>query len=980
MQRNRAAGMSILIEARPMKLMTTVLIALLVGAGSGALGLSAVSAAVIEHPEGWPHDGSDLEPDPAVVFGRLPSGLRYVMMNNTNPKDRVVMHLMVQAGSLHESDRQLGLAHFLEHMMFNGSTHFPPGELVKYFQSIGMQFGADANASTGFTETIYDIVLPDGSEESIEDALTVLRDYAEGALLLESEIDRERGVILAEKQTRDSASWRTYVETLNFQMAGTLLPSRLPIGDAAVIQDSNRDRFVDFYNTWYRPERMILVVVGDVDLSMLEGLIKEKLGGMESRGPERPNPAIGWPDHDAVRVFHHREEALGNTTVSIETLTGIDPVPDSAAHQQRVLEEQVANRMLQNRLDRLVAEPGSPMTSASVGSGTFMQLFQYSGIEADSEPDNWARALEAIEQVLRQAVNHGFQPGELARVRKEYQAELDQAVIEAPTRESRRLARGIIGSLRRQTVFRSPAQEQAFFTPRLQALTVEQVHQRLRTVWSPDHRMVIATGNLEVPDGDTSPEQQIMAVYDNSRVTAVLPPDALPEVAFPYLPDPQGTGSVAATVIDDDLGIERLAFANGLHLLLKPTTFSKGEIQFALSLGDGRASEPGALPGIADLSASVLNESGLGRLRERDLERALAGTQTRLGFGVGEDHFYFRGRSVAGEEKLLCQLLYAHLIDPGFREEALAISLERLGQDIQTMDRSVDGAMSLYGDRFLAGGDSRFGQTHYTVVRQITLGHIQTWLGSILTSAPLELSVVGDFDAGELKRWVSLYLGSLPTREAASATDHRKPIFPMGQRLEVTVDSDIDKALFVAAFPTDDVWDIQRTRRLSVLGDVVSERVREVIREKLGAAYSPYAYNRPSRAYAGYGKFMVVVPVDPKKLDVVDDAISRIADQLAREGVDREAFDRAVEPTLTSIKDMLQQNRYWLYTVLQGASRHPEQLEWSRTIQSDYAAITPKELSALAAAYLSPERKAAIVALPGRQGHPANGSQSVPTG
>lgn len=132
---------------------------------------------------------------------------------------------------------------------------------------------------------------------------------------------------------------------------------------------------------------------------------------MESRGPERPNPAIGWPDHDAVRVFHHREEALGNTTVSIETLTGIDPVPDSAAHQQRVLEEQVANRMLQNRLDRLVAELGSPMTSASVGSGTFMQLFQYSGIEADSEPDNWARALEAIEQVLRQAVNHGFQPG-----------------------------------------------------------------------------------------------------------------------------------------------------------------------------------------------------------------------------------------------------------------------------------------------------------------------------------------------------------------------------------------------------------------------------------------------------------------------------------------------------------------------------------------------------------------------------------------
>ncbi|MGD9017468.1 MAG: insulinase family protein [Desulfobacterales bacterium] len=966
MQRNRAAGMAIGTDDGLMNKVVAVLMTLLLWAWSGSFALSTADAVVIGHPAGWPHDRSDLEPDPAVVHGRLPSGFRYVMMKNTNPRDRVVMHLVVQAGSLHESDEQLGLAHFLEHMMFNGSTHFPPGELVKYFQRIGMQFGADANASTGFTETVYDIVLPNGSEESIKDALTVFRDYAEGALLLESEIDRERGVILAEKQTRDSAAWRTYVETLNFQMAGTLLPSRLPIGDAAVIQDSSRDRFVDFYNTWYRPERMILVVVGDVDLSTVERLTEETFGGMESRGPDRPDPSIGELARDAVSVFYHREDAIGNTTVSIETLTGIDPVSDSVAYQQRVLEEQVANRMLQNRLDRLVAEPGSPMTSASVGSGTFMQVFQYSGIEADCEPDNWARALSGIDQVLRQALSHGFQPEELARVRKEYQAELDQAVVEAPTRESRRLAREILGSLRRQTVFRSPSQEQAFFTPRLQALTVEEVNERLRDVWSPDHRMVIATGNLAVPDGETSPEQQIMAVYEKSRATAVSPPDTLPEVAFPYLSDPQVTGAVAAADTDEDLGIERLRFVNGLHLLLKPTTFSKGEIQFVLSLGDGRASEPAGLPGISDLAASVANESGLGRLQNRDLERALAGTQTRLEFGVAEDHYFFRGRSVAGEEKLLCQLLYAHLVDPGFREEALAISLERLRQEIQTMDRSVNGTMSLYGDRFLAGGDSRFGQTNYALVSQITLDNIKRWLGSVLSGAPLELSVVGDFDADALKHWVALYLGSLPTREMPSETDYRRPLFPVGQRLDVTVDSEIDKALFVAAFPTDDVWDIQRTRRLNVLGDVVSERVREVIREKLGAAYSPYAYNDPSRAYAGYGKFMAVVPVDPMKLDVVDDAVSRIAEELTREGVDSEAFDRAVEPTLTSIKDLLQQNRYWLYTVLRGASRHPEQLEWSRTIQSDYATITPEELSALAATYLDPERKAVIVAHPGR--------------
>ena len=213
----------------------------------------------------WPHQASDLDPDPELVFGALDNGLRYVLRVNQTPRDRVSLHLNVQAGSLHERDDQRGLAHFLEHMLFNGSTHFPPGELVKYFQRIGMAFGDDANAHTGFNETVYDVLLPDNRPESIAEGLLVLRDYASEALLLPEEIDREREVVLAEMRTRDSPGYRAFKASLEFEFEGLRVAQRLPIGEEAVVRQADRQALKAFYDDWYRPERLVVVMVGDFD-------------------------------------------------------------------------------------------------------------------------------------------------------------------------------------------------------------------------------------------------------------------------------------------------------------------------------------------------------------------------------------------------------------------------------------------------------------------------------------------------------------------------------------------------------------------------------------------------------------------------------------------------------------------------------------------------------------------------------------------
>ncbi len=213
----------------------------------------------------WPHEESDLKPDPAVIFGRLPNGFRYVLMENHEPIDRVNISLNVQAGSMFEENKQEGLAHYLEHMLFCGSTHFKPGELVKYFQDLGMQFGPDANAHTGFYETVYDILLPDGRKESLDKGFLIVEDFAGGALLLDSEVDRERRVILAEKRSRDSASYRTFVSTMKFKFPDSKISKRFPIGVEEVLESMTPVQLKEFYETWYRPENIILVVVGDFD-------------------------------------------------------------------------------------------------------------------------------------------------------------------------------------------------------------------------------------------------------------------------------------------------------------------------------------------------------------------------------------------------------------------------------------------------------------------------------------------------------------------------------------------------------------------------------------------------------------------------------------------------------------------------------------------------------------------------------------------
>jgi zinc protease len=926
-------------------------------------GLGTCEATAAPQPS-WPHEKSDLSPDANMVFGRLENGFRYVLMQNQKPIDRVSMHLNVQAGSAQETDSQQGLAHFLEHMLFNGSEHFKPGELVKYFQSIGMQFGADANAHTGFFETVYDIFLPDGQEDSFRKGLLVMHDYAEGALLLESEIERERKVILAEKRQRDSASYRTFVSELMFELPDVRISQRLPIGQESVLQQATRSDLKTYYDTWYRPETMVLVVVGSFDVELASGLITEAFSTLSPRAKESPEITFGDVRHRGVQAFHHHEAETGNTTVTIEVLSKEALQADSLARRKERIARRMADQIVQNRLDQLIRTRQAPGTSASIGSGVFANQVAYAMITAEGHANEWQALLGFLELQLRQALAFGFTASELDRVRKDIISDFEQADSQKGTRESKTLARQIIRTLNSDRVMLSPAEEKRLMVPFIQSLTVETVSRAFQKSWAQHHRLLLVTGNSDLSKDGVDPKRAILQVYQKSILNNVSPPLEAQATRFPYLSEPVRMGRVVDKKVHDDLGIVQIDYENGFRLNLKKTAFKDDEILTSLSFGQGRFSEPAEKPGLSELAVAVVNESGLGSLDRHMLETAMAGHQSQVVFGVDESSFVLNGKTNPQELPLLFQLLYAHIVDPGFRKEAFNLAMGQFGNQYEAISHTLDGVMTLQGKRFLAGGDSRFGLPSYDVFKKLRLEDVRNWMVPVFSNSEYELSVVGDFDINRVIDLAGRYFGSRPGIKPNIQKRADKPVFPTGKRLAVRVDTKIPNGLVYVSYATDDIWDIHQTRRLNLLSDVFSERMRVQIREKLGEAYSPFAFNRASRAYDGYGVFNAVVEVDPASTQLVIEEIQKIAVDLSVAGITQDEILRSMEPTLSSIRDMRQRNGYWLKTVLMGSKQHPEKIEWSRSIISDYTAITSEDLQALSKKYLGNGAAAFIVAVP----------------
>jgi zinc protease len=908
--------------------------------------------------------------DPALVHGMLPNGFQYLLMENRTPKDQVSVHLNIFAGSVNETDEEQGVAHYLEHMLFNGSEHFKPGELVEYFQSIGMDFGADANASTSFFHTTYDLTLPRGDRQTIEDAFRVIKDYAGGALLLEEEINRERGIILAEKRERDSVSYRTFKRELAFELPGSLLNQRLPIGETDVLRTADRALLKGFYDRWYRPDNMALVIVGDMDIKKTENLIKKTFSNLQPRiETKQESGDIYWQSQTGISAFYHYESEAGNTEISIENISHIPFEPETLEKLKETVLENLGDAVFQNRVSSMVRKESANFSSASVYSGTFLHHISMAAIKVSCEPDKWEQSLEQLEKAHRQAMENGFLPQELARVKADFISSLEADVLQADTRKTSYLARSILGAVNNKTLFLSPLQKLEVLKPYILELTLEQVNQAFKKPWDNGQRLVLVSGNAKIPENNGfSAAEQILDHYEKSNAQPIKEFKRFQAKSFPYLSFPASTAMILNKQDNmDGLDIIQIDLSNNVRLNLKKTTFKNGEFQFKAVFGQGSSSEPDDLPGLSALAESTLQLSGFQSMDPDQMEDALAGREVTIEFNINDTYFEVAGSGDPREAELIFQLIYTYFKDPGFRPQGLALAKTRYKQMYDALKSTPDGMMRIQGNRFLAKGDPRFGLLPPEEMNRITLEDIETWLKPAFEESPIEVSVVGDFDLEKIITLSTTYLGALEKRAITFESDKavHDVFFPKGETLSITLDTKIDKGMVRIAFLTDDFWDIMKTRKLSLLAKVFSERLRKTIREELGASYSPYVYNNPSFIYDGYGVMHVVVNVLPKTADILLKQVKKIARELAREGIEKKELDLVKKPLLNQLTILRQTNAYWLNSVMADSLNHPEKLDWANHMVSGYSSITADDLTTLAKQYLKIGEAAVIMINPG---------------
>ncbi len=960
------------------------------------LALAAGGAAPIPFPQA----GSDLRADPAATFGTLPNGLRYVVMPNHEPKNHASLRLLVLAGSFEETESQRGLAHFLEHMAFNGSTHYAPGTLTEKLkrlgagagaganagtsldrtaygldlsltdaailgklERLGLAPGADTNASASFDHTLYRLDLPDTDPATLADGLQILADFGGGLLLQPEVIDRERRSILTAKHDRDTAEYRAFVSQIGLIEAGTRVPGRLPIGLDSVIENSGRAALLDFYNTWYRPELMAVVVVGDIDGAAIEKQVAVAFAGLAPRGPQPPAVDLGAvSDAKGVKTLYHGDPGAPDTHVVIACAVPFTHEPDTAANRIKDLPRTLATAMLNRRFMGIWKKDSAPFIRISANSEEAFDLYRRSEIDVMCRADQWTAALGVADQELRRALVSGFRADELAKVSSDLRGDLEQAAAASSTRRSGVLADAIAESLVERSVFTSFADDLALIGPALGRISPDDCTASLRMAWRSPGRYVFVTGNAVI-GGDAN--AVIASAYSTSLGASVAQDDTHPKSDWAYSEfGPRGV--VASRKLVDDLDFTEITFANGARLNIKKTDFEADTIRVAARLGTGQLTEPGAAePGLSAFSSLTFTAGGLGRHSAADLKRILAGRTVEAKFTSTLDAFILTGTTNRKDLALEFQLLAASIVDPGYRPEALIDARKRIDGEYVKLEHSVRGPLALQVPKLLFSNDPRFGLPPRDVMMARNFEEEKAWLAPTLASGALEVSIAGDLDIEAAIEDAARTIGALPERNAKPPLDElRKVSFPGKPFVrDYPVDTNGPKGLVAAYWPTSDGMDVHRARRLSVLSNVLSDRIRAKLREQPGGTYSPSVASSASDVFPGFGYIVAILEVDPAKAAEIEKMVIAVAGNLSAHGATEEELVRSKDPLVTSILETERTNRYWM-TVLGQAQEKPEVLDWARNRRTDFESISMGDINALAKAYLAPEMASQVIIHP----------------
>lgn len=924
---------------------------------------AAEAAPAALQPGEWAQARSDVAPDPSIRFGALPNGMRYAIRKQTIPAGQAAIRLRIGAGSLMETDAQQGLAHFLEHMAFNGSQAVPEGEMIKILERLGLAFGADTNASTNFDETVYKLDLPRTNDETVDTALMLMREAAGALTLDQGAIDRERGVVLSEERARDTPPYRIYKERLDFFLKGQRPPTRYPIGQVQVLQTAPAAEFVDFYHRYYRPERAVLVVVGDFDVDAMEAKIKAKFGDWNPVGPAGANPDLGKVEPrktEAKLVI----EAGAPLSMQIGWLRKPDLALDTTAKRKADLIEQLGFSVVNRRLQRLARAGQPPFLAAGVFKNNEYDAAEATLLIVNAEPGRWRDALAAAEQEQRRAVQYGVRQDELDREIAEYRANLKADAAGAATRTPAQLAGEIVASLGDREVVTAPGQDLALFEATVKDLKAAQVSAALKASFGGEGPLLFMASPQPIEGGEAS----VLAELEASRKVAVAEPAAATEVTWPYTSF-GGAGKVAETKEVPDFDTTFVRFENGVRLTVKPTRFKDDEVLVRVNIGDGRLDLPKDAQSLG-WAAGAYVEGGLKQISAEDMERVLASRVYGARFGVGDDAFVLSGQTRPEDLDVQLQVLTAYVAEPGWRAEAF----KRLQSALQTANDQYESTDSGVLSRDLAlllrDGDKRWAFPSREQISDAKLGDFQKIVEPALADGPIEVVIVGDTTVEKATEAVARTLGALAPRPGTQVAESQREIgFPSGVATPVilTHKGRADQSIGFLAWRTNDFFaNPQLARDTAVLGEILELRLVEELREAQGATYSPSVVYSHSMIWPHWGYVSASVEIPPAKLPDFFADVKKIAADLREKPVTADELARAKKPRLDQIDKARETNGYWL-SELSGAQTDPRRLDATRALIPGTERVTAADVQRAAQAVLKDDAMWMLEVVPAKK-------------
>ncbi len=904
------------------------------------------------------HDASDLPVDPNIVYGKLPNGLRYILRQNDLPANTISLRMGVLVGSINETDETRGLAHFLEHMAFNGSADIPEGELIPRLERNGLAFGADTNASTGFFETTYQLELPEASDELIEEGLFIMRQTASELTLDADAIERERGIIQSERRRRLGPAYDASIASFEYFYKGSIIPKRFPIGTEATINSVQQTDFQKLYKTYYRPDNSVIVMVGDRDVKDMEQMIAARFKDWSAEGtpPEKfEAEAIEIKGKDAV-YYYDPEISPG---LSLNVMSERVLRDDTAENRKIGFIEGLGNRMLSRRLSSMAQETDAPFIAAGVSTSSGFDTQTLSSVSMSLEPEKWAEALTVVEQELRRALEYGFSQSELDEQLANSRKSSEIAVQTSPTRRTPRLAAGMLNSFYSESVITTPETSYERFIGFVDDITLDEAQAAFRGLWknykSPQ---IYMNTPLEIEDAQAT----MLAAYDASAAVAVEAPDTQDNAEFAYT-DFGPAGKIISRSVNEEIGFETVTFENNVVLNFKTTDFQKDVISISVSLDGTTLTFPQKLRSLAGFASTAVNAGGLGAHSNDELRSILAGKAIGTNLGFGSSVFFMSGVVVPEDLPDQLNLMMARLTDPGYRDEARARYIKSIESSLHTRETTAGGVAGRYLPQILRDGDPRFRSPEKEEFLTASLDEVREWVTPYLKTGAIEIGVVGDFDPDRLVSEMARTFGALPER-AKSFTEPdlslRQLKFPAPTKTPIELyhsgdETTASMGVYWPRPPYNSYEDWPRSVRLGLINSMLRLRLVEILREEEGATYSPGLAGYASELYPDYAYSGVTVNAAPEDIDKLYGVIDKVTGDMRAGKFDADLLDRARKPILENFETNLESNGYWMGVIRQAVSE-PEDLDVHLIRDEMYRSITVEELKSYAALLYDPAK------------------------